>query len=40
LFTYQNTHCFEKDELLIEKISEFKIIEQNAKIPPGTLCFA
>jgi hypothetical protein len=37
---HQNTHCFEKDELLIEEIDEFKIAEQNAKLWSGTLCFA
>jgi hypothetical protein len=37
---HQNTHCFEKDELLIKEIDEFKITEQNAKLWPGTLYLA
>jgi len=37
---HQNTNCFEKYELLIEEVDEIKFAEQNAKLWPGTLCFA
>jgi hypothetical protein len=36
----QNTHFFEKDELQIEEMYEFKFAERNAKLLLRTLCLA